>query len=93
MQDLDVIIREQLGDVYGKGTEYTIITHDGMEPEVGLMYGNDECIDEHYGKLYTYFQPYDSWMVYKCYYTIPEGETDWSNIDYSSPEYVEIAEI
>ena len=96
MQDLDVIIREQLEDVYGKGTEYTIITHDGRVAEAGLMYGNDECIEDygrHYGMLYTFFQPHDSWMVYKCYYTIPEGETDWSNIDYANPEYVEIAEI
>ena len=95
MQDLDVIIQEQLEDVYGKGTEYTIITHDGMEPEAGLMYGNDECIEgfgEHFGKLYTYFQPYNSWMVSKCYYTIPEGETDWSNIDYASPEKIEISD-
>ena len=95
MQDLDVYVREQLGDVYGKGTEYTIITHDGMEPEAGLMYGSDECIEdygEHYGELYTFFQPHDSWMVYKCYYTIPEGETDWSNIDYASPEEIEISD-
>ena len=95
MQDLDVTIREQLEDVYGKGTECAIITHDGMEPEAGLMYGNDECIEDfgrHYGKLYTYFQPLDQWMVYKCYYTIPEGETDWSNINYSSPEYIEISD-
>ena len=91
MQDLDVIIQGQLEDVYGKGSEYDIITHDGMEPEVGLMYGNDECIDDN-GKLYQYFQPYDSWMVYKCYYTIPEGETDWSNIDYSSPDDIEISD-
>ena len=95
MQDLDVIIRGQLEDVYGEGTEYTIITHDGMEPEVGLMYGNDECIEDfgdHFGKLYTFFQPYESSIVYKCYYTIPEGETDWSNINYSSPEYIEISD-
>ena len=95
MQDLDVIIRDQLGDVYGKGTEYTIITHDGMEPEAGLMYGNDECIEDfgrHCGELYTYFQPHESWMVYKCYYSIPEGETDWSNIDFSDPEYIEISD-
>ena len=91
MLDLDVIIREQLEDVYGKGSEYTIITHDGMEPEAGLMYGNDECIEQD-GKLYTYFQPHDSWMVYKCYYTIPDGETDWSNIDYASPEEIEISD-
>ena len=95
MQDIDVIIREQLEDVYGKGSEYTIITHDGMGPEAGLMYGNDECIEnfgDHFGKLYTFFQPYESWMVYKCYYTIPEEETDWSNIDYSSPEDIEISD-
>lgn len=88
-------IREQLEDAYGKGTEYTIITHDGMEPEAGLMYGNDECIEdfgENYGKLYTFFQPYDSCMVYKCYFTIPEGEMDWSNIDYASPEDIEISD-
>ena len=91
MQDLDAIIRGQLEDVYGKGTECAIITHDGMGPEAGLMYGNDECIDGH-GKLYTFFKPYGSGMVYKCYYTIPEGETDWSNIDYSSPEDVEISD-
>lgn len=92
MQDLDV--RGKLEDVYGKGTEYTIITHDGMGPEAGLMYGNDECIDygEHLGKLYTYFKPYYSGVVYKCYYTIPEGETDWSNIDYSSPDDIEISD-
>ena len=87
--------RVQLEGVYGKGSEY-IITHDGMEPEAGLMYGNDECIEnfngEHFGKLYTYFQPYNSWVVYKCYYTIPEGEMDWSNIDYASPEDVEISD-
>lgn len=95
MQDLDVIIREQLEEVYGKGSEYKVITHDGMEPEAGLMYGNDECIEdfgENFGKLYTFFQPHDSWMVYKCYYTIPEGETDWSNIDYSSPDDIEISD-
>ena len=91
MQDLDAIIRGQLEEVYGKGSEYTIITHDGMEPEEGLMYGNDECIDDN-GKLYQYFQPHDSWVVYKCYYTIPEGETDWSNIDYASPEKIEISD-
>ena len=95
MQDLDVIIKGQLEDAYGKGTEYKVITHEGMEPEAGLMYGNDECIEDfgdNFGKLYTYFQPYDSWMVYKCYYTIPEGETDWSNIDYSSPDDIEISD-
>ena len=95
MQDLDVTIREQLEDVYGKGSEYTIITHDGREPEAGLMYGNDDCVEDYgrnYGKLYTYFQPYDSWMVYKCYYTIPVGETDWSNIDFSDPEDIEISD-
>lgn len=70
---------------YGKGTEYTI-THDGMGP--GLMYGNDECIADN-GKLYTFFEPYGSGIVYKLYYTIPEFETDWSNIDYSSPEEIE----
>ena len=89
MQDLDAIIRGQLEGVYGKGSEYTIITHDGTEPEEGLMYGNDECIEnfgDHFGKLYTFFQPHDSWVVYKCYYTIPEGETDWSDIDYASPD-------
>ena len=91
MQDLDVYVREQLEDAYGKGTEYKVITHDGMEPEAGLMYGNDECIEQD-GKLYTYFQPHDSWMVYKCYYTIPDGETDWSNIDYASPEEIEISD-
>lgn len=92
MQDLDV--RGKLEDVYGKGTEYTIITHDGMGPEAGLMYGNDECIDYggHCGKLYTFFQPYGSGIVYKCYYTIPEGEMDWSNIDYASPEEIEISD-
>jgi len=93
--NLDAYVRDQLESVYGKGTEYAIITHDGMEPEAGLMYGNDECIEdfgEHYGKLYTYFQPHDSWMVYKCCYTIPQGETDWSNIDYSSPEDIEISD-
>ena len=96
MQDLDVYVREQLESVFGRGTEYAIITHDGMEPEAGLMYGDDECLEnfgEHYGKLYTYFQPNGSWMVYKCYYTIPEGETDWSNIDYSIPDEVEIDEV
>ena len=96
MKDLDVIIREQLEDVYGKGSEYKVITHDGMEPEAGLMYGNDECIEnfngEHFGKLYTYFQPYNSWVVYKCYYTIPEGEIDWSNIDCSNPDDIEISD-
>ena len=96
MQDLDVIIRAQLGDVYGKGSEYTIITHDGRGPEAGLMYGNDECIENfnggNYGKLYTFFQPYGSGIVYKCYYSIPEGETDWSNIDFSDPDDIEISD-
>ena len=87
MQDLDVI--------YGKGSEYTI-THDGMEPESGLMYGNDECIEdfgEKRGKLYTFFKVHGSGIVYKCYYSIPEGEMDWSNIDYSSPEDIEISDL
>ena len=92
MQDLDVYVREQLEDAYGKGTEYKVITHDGMEPEAGLMYGNDECIENFGGKLYTFFQPYGSGIVYKCYYSIPDGETDWSNIDYSSPEDIEISD-
>ena len=95
MQDLDVYVREQLEDAYGKGTEYKVITHDGMDPEAGLMYGNDECIEDfgdHFGKLYTFFQPYESSIVYKCYYTIPEGETDWSNIDYANPEDIEISD-
>ena len=97
MQDLDVIIQGQLEDAYGKGSEYKVITHDGAEPrlESGLMYGNDECIEDYggnYGKLYTFFQPYDSCMVYKCYFTIPEGEMDWSNIDYASPEDIEISD-
>lgn len=95
MQDLDVIIRGRLEDAYGKGSEYDIITHDG-KPEAGLMYGNDECVEnfngDHYGKLYTYFQPYGSGIVYKCYYTIPDGETDWSNIDYSSPDDIVISD-
>ena len=88
------IIREQLEDVYGKGSEVSI-THDGMEPEVGLMYGSDECIEdfgEKRGKLYTYFKPYESSIVYKCYYSLPEGETDWSNIDFSDPEDIEISD-
>lgn len=87
--------RVQLEGVYGKGTECAIITHDGMGPEEGLMYGNDECIEnfnKHYGKLYTFFQPYGSGIVYKCYYSIPEGETDWSNIDFSDPEDIEISD-
>ena len=88
-------IKEALEDDYGKGNEYTItITHDG-EPEAGLLYGNDECIEDfgdHFGKLYTFFQPYESSIVYKCYYTIPEGETDWSNIDYANPEDIEISD-
>ena len=86
---------KELEEVYGKGSEYDIITHDGMEPEVGLMYGNDECIEdfgEKRGKLYTYFKPYESSIVYKCYYSIPEGETDWSNIDYANPEDIEISD-
>lgn len=80
----------KLDVIYGKGTD-TIITH-GMGTEEGLMYGNDECIESsggNCGKLYTFFQPYGSGIVYKCYYSIPEGETDWSNIDYSSPEEIE----
>lgn len=87
-------VQLQLEEVYGKGSEYKVITHDGAEPrlESGLMYGNDECIDDNNGKLYTYFQPYDSCTVYKCYYTIPDGETDWSNIDYSSPDDIEISD-
>ena len=88
---METRVEKQLQEKYGKGTEYAIVTHDGMNPESGLMYGNDECIDNN-GKLYQYFQPYNSEMVYKCYYTIPEGEADWSNIDYTSPEDIEISE-
>lgn len=84
-------VSNQLQEAFGEGTEYSIITHDGMAPEAGLMYGNDECIDDN-GKLCQYFQPHDSWMVYKCCYTIPEGETDWSNIDYSNPDDIEISD-
>ena len=85
------LIESQLTDKFGNGTQYSIITHDGMEPETGLMYGDDECIDLE-GRLYQYFHPTDSDMVYRCFYTIPEGETDWSNIDYSDPDDVEVSD-
>lgn len=85
------LIESQLTDKFGKGTQCSITTHDGMEPETGLMYGDDECIDLE-GRLYQYFHPTDSDMVYRCFYTIPEGETDWSNIDYSDPEEVEVSD-
>lgn len=79
-------IRQQLTRRFGKGTQYTI---GGIGS--GLMYGNDECLDMH-GRLYQYFSQDGSNTLYKCYYTIPEGETDWSNIDYSSPEDIEISD-
>lgn len=88
-------IESQLQDLYGTGIEVRIQTHPDMNRELGKLYGNDECIEDnakstYYGCLYQLFQPLGSSQVYKCYYRQPEDKIDWSDINYSEPDGVEL---
>ncbi len=66
-----------------EGTAYTV-TCKG-KTLTGMMYGNDECFDgnEFYQMLVA------DGRVYWCYYEIPDGCDDFSDIDYTMPYRIE----
>ncbi len=58
----------------------TTITYNG-KTYTGHMYGNDECFDVN--EFFQYFLTDDALL--KLYYHIPDGCTDFNDIDCNSP--------
>ena len=73
-------IKAWLERQYGESSTETTITCNG-KTYIGHMYGNNECFDGN--EFYQYFLT-DSALL-RMYYDIPDGRTDFNDIDYNSP--------
>ena len=65
---------------YGTSHAKVTITHNG-KTYTGHIYGNDECFDGN--EFYQYFLTDNALL--KFYYHIPDGCTDFNDIDYGAP--------
>jgi hypothetical protein len=74
--DLKVWMERQ----YGASRAEVTITCNG-QTYIGHMYGSDECFDGN--EFYQYFLTADALL--RMYYNIPDGCTDFNDIDCNSP--------